>query len=221
MNRKRYFTIYAALWKNSVAREMSFKGNFILLGIFCVWLCLEPASPSCGAAEVSQFPPQLLAFSAAKEQQAHQLAADLNLKVSPDIWAYFQCATQGDWLGVTNAYARLRWRSSQYQGSYNDPTVSSPVWQTLIEVQTAYDAFASGGTKYPMAFGEGIIQSIPPGEHLLWRHGSGSRSGDGVVRVANTGQAVLHLVAKSARGQPVCGLSAFDVWQPDLYPDGE
>jgi ABC-2 type transport system permease protein len=35
MNLKRYFTIYAALWKNSVAREMSFKGNFIL------WILVE------------------------------------------------------------------------------------------------------------------------------------------------------------------------------------
>ena len=29
MSLKRYLTIYAALWKNSVAREMSFKGNFL------------------------------------------------------------------------------------------------------------------------------------------------------------------------------------------------
>ncbi|HEY1661218.1 MAG TPA: ABC-2 family transporter protein [Verrucomicrobiae bacterium] len=35
MNLKRYFSIYAALWKNSVAREMSFKGNFIL------WIIVE------------------------------------------------------------------------------------------------------------------------------------------------------------------------------------
>jgi ABC-2 type transport system permease protein len=35
MNYKRYLTIYAALWKNSVAREMSFKGNFIL------WIIVE------------------------------------------------------------------------------------------------------------------------------------------------------------------------------------
>src|ERR1700722_16593532 len=35
MNIKRYATIYAALWKNSVAREMSFKGNFIL------WIIVE------------------------------------------------------------------------------------------------------------------------------------------------------------------------------------
>jgi ABC-2 type transport system permease protein len=35
MNLKRYLTIYAALWKNSVAREMSFKGNFLL------WILVE------------------------------------------------------------------------------------------------------------------------------------------------------------------------------------
>jgi ABC-2 type transport system permease protein len=35
MNLKRYLVIYAALWKNSVAREMSFKGNFIL------WIIVE------------------------------------------------------------------------------------------------------------------------------------------------------------------------------------
>lgn len=35
MNFGRYWTIYAALWKNSVAREMSFKGNFIL------WIIVE------------------------------------------------------------------------------------------------------------------------------------------------------------------------------------
>src|SRR5450432_2301627 len=35
MNSKRYLTIYAALCKNSIAREMSFKGNFIL------WIVVE------------------------------------------------------------------------------------------------------------------------------------------------------------------------------------
>jgi tetratricopeptide (TPR) repeat protein len=111
----------------------------------------------------SEIPPQLLKFSAAKEQQARQLAADFKVQVSPEIWAYFKYATQGDWLGVTNTYARLKLRAGQYEGSVNDPAVSSPVWQTLIEVQTAFEAFARGGTKYPLAFGEGIIQAIPAG----------------------------------------------------------
>jgi ABC-2 type transport system permease protein len=35
MNVKRHLSLYAALWRNSVAREMSFKGNFIL------WIVVE------------------------------------------------------------------------------------------------------------------------------------------------------------------------------------
>jgi ABC-2 type transport system permease protein len=35
MNLKRYLTIYGALWRTSVAREMSFKGNFLL------WILVE------------------------------------------------------------------------------------------------------------------------------------------------------------------------------------
>jgi ABC-2 type transport system permease protein len=43
-NLKRYFTIYTALWKNSVAREMSFKGNFILwIFVELLWFGLQLA----------------------------------------------------------------------------------------------------------------------------------------------------------------------------------
>ena len=35
MSLKRYFAIYAALWRNSVTRETMFKGNFLL------WICVE------------------------------------------------------------------------------------------------------------------------------------------------------------------------------------
>src|SRR5271155_3811657 len=42
MNLKRYFSIYAALWKNSVVREMSFKGNFILwIFVELLWFGLQ------------------------------------------------------------------------------------------------------------------------------------------------------------------------------------
>ncbi|MGH7989789.1 MAG: ABC transporter permease [Limisphaerales bacterium] len=44
MSLKRYLTIYAALWKNSVAREMSFKGNFILwIVVELLWFGLQLA----------------------------------------------------------------------------------------------------------------------------------------------------------------------------------
>src|SRR5688500_18449290 len=44
MNLKRYATIYGALWKNSVAREMSFKSNFILwIFVELLWFSLQLA----------------------------------------------------------------------------------------------------------------------------------------------------------------------------------
>jgi len=131
----------------------------------CLGLLFALLLPAVGQAAdgTNRFPAQLLAFSAAKAEQAHQLAAALNLQVSPDIWTFFKCATNGDLAGVTNTFTRLKWRASQYDGSANDPAVSTSVWQTLIEVVTAYQAFGEGGLKYPLAFGQDIINSIPPG----------------------------------------------------------
>jgi ABC-2 type transport system permease protein len=41
---KRYLSIYGALWRNSVAREMMFKGNFLLwIVVECLWFGLQLA----------------------------------------------------------------------------------------------------------------------------------------------------------------------------------
>jgi 2-keto-4-pentenoate hydratase/2-oxohepta-3-ene-1,7-dioic acid hydratase in catechol pathway len=72
-----------------------------------------------------------------KEAQARALAKQLQLKVSPDVWAYFKTAQTGKVSAVTNAFERLKKRSSQYEGSKDDPTVGTPVWQTLLEVELA------------------------------------------------------------------------------------
>lgn len=42
MNARRYFGIYAALWKNSVTRELGFKTNFLLwIGVEILWFALQ------------------------------------------------------------------------------------------------------------------------------------------------------------------------------------
>ena len=42
MNLRRYLTIYAALWRNSVVREMSFKTNFVLwIFVELLWFALQ------------------------------------------------------------------------------------------------------------------------------------------------------------------------------------
>jgi hypothetical protein len=108
-------------------------------------------------------PPEIADFIKSKEAQARALAKELDLKISPDVWAYFQTARTEKVSAVTNAFERLKKRSSQYEGSRDDPTVGTPVWQTLIEVELAVEAFTDGDPKYSMAFGSGVISSIPPG----------------------------------------------------------
>ncbi|MBI4658460.1 MAG: ABC-2 family transporter protein [Verrucomicrobia bacterium] len=44
MNLRRYLTIYAALWKNSIVREMTFKANFLLwIVVELLWFALQLA----------------------------------------------------------------------------------------------------------------------------------------------------------------------------------
>ena len=111
----------------------------------------------------SRFDPRLQAFFAEKEQQARSLAKQLNLTVAPEIWEYYQAAEKGDWSTVTNLYWTLRKRTGQYEGSTNDPTVGTPVWQTVLETACACYPFAEGEKKYAVAFAKDIINSIPPG----------------------------------------------------------
>ena len=124
------------------------------------------APPACQAADqqASQYPQQLLTFSATKEQQVRGIAADLKITVPSEISRFFAAATHGDYTVITNTMAQL---APQYAAMFKNPSGSlpawSPFWQPMTEVESAYEAFATGGTKYPLAFGEDIVQSIPPG----------------------------------------------------------
>jgi hypothetical protein len=108
-------------------------------------------------------PPEIVSFIQDKEAQGRALAKKLDLKVSPDVWAFLRTAQTGDTTATTNAFERLKKRASQYEGSRDDPTVGTPVWQIVIEVVLTVEAFAEGDSKYSMSFGKGIISSIPSG----------------------------------------------------------
>jgi hypothetical protein len=108
-------------------------------------------------------PPEVTSFAARKEAQAHELADRFRVDVSPDIWSYFAAAKKGDFAEVDRLYGKLRKRAAQYEGSKSDPTVTSEVWQPVLETELACEQFASGDPKYAKAFGQGIINSIPLG----------------------------------------------------------
>jgi len=139
-------------------------------------LLLAALAVSTYAAEKSKagLPPEILTFIKDKETQARALAKKLDLKVSPDVWDYFRTAQTGTIAAVTNAFERLKERSSQYEG---DPTVGTPVWQTLVEVVLGVEAFEEGDSKYSIAFGKGVINSIPAGSIYL----GGTDPGRGLV----------------------------------------
>jgi hypothetical protein len=121
------------------------------------------ALPMAGA-PTNAYPPELAAFSAAKEQQESQLARELHVPLPAEVKDFFKAAHQGDLLTLSNTVDRL---GAQLFAGYNSFTNGQPAWlpfwQPMTEVETAYEIFAQGGTKYPMAFGNGIIQSIPAG----------------------------------------------------------
>jgi len=131
-----------------------------LLGL----LLAAPAVPAHAASKSkASLPPEIVSFIQDKETQARALAKKLDVKVSPDVWAFFRTAQTGTIPAITNAFERLKNRAGQYEGSRDDPTVGTPIFQTVIEVILAVEACDEGDPAYPMAFGKGVIRSIPPG----------------------------------------------------------
>lgn len=130
-----------------------------------IGLLLAALGVSGRAASTSKagLPPEIVNFIRDKEAHAHALAKKLDLKVSADVWDFFRTAQTGTTATITNTFDRLKKRAGQYEGSRNDPSVATPVFQTVIEVILAVEAFADGDPKYSMAFGRGVINSIPPG----------------------------------------------------------
>jgi tetratricopeptide (TPR) repeat protein len=139
-------------------------------------------------------PPEILSFIRDKETHARSLARELDLDISSDVWAFFATAQTGSVTDVTNAFERLKSRAGQYTGSRPDPKVTNPVWQTVVEVELAVEAFAGGDPRYSLAFGRGVIDSIPPGSIYF----GGTDPGRGLVTA---------LSRSHAEGDPVFTLT--------------
>jgi hypothetical protein len=127
-------------------------------------LCLLLAKAPGGAAAATgpeSLDPRLPGFIKAKEQQARALAKELELKSPAGVWKVFELYGLGEWAAATNQFERLKQHNGQYEGSKDDPTIHTPLFQTIIEVVTACEPFAFGEPKFARAFGDGIIESIP------------------------------------------------------------
>ena len=148
-----------------------------------------------GFGQTNSYPSQLVVFSNAKEKQERQLARELHVPLPAEVNDFFKSAHQGDYLVLSNTVDRLgRQLFAGYASFTNGQPAWLPFWQPMTEVETAYEIFAQGGTKYPMAFGNGIIQSIPAGSIYF----GGSDAGRMLVTA---------LCADHAGGKPFCTLT--------------
>ena len=119
---------------------------------------------SQGLGQTISYPPQLAAFTDAKEQQEQRLARELHVPLPPEVKDFFKSAHAEDYLTLSNMVARCGAQLfAGYSSFTNGEPAWLPFWQPMTEVDSAYEIFALGGTKYLLAFGEGIIKSIPAG----------------------------------------------------------
>ena len=140
------------------------KNDLLVLAAVLAGCLVGP--PVCQAADdkANQFPPQLFEFSVAKEQQVRTMASDLDVPITSEIRDFFAAARIGDYTVLSNIVAKL---APEYEASYRSPKEKLPAWipfwPPMTEVESAYESFARGGRRFPMDFGQGIIQSIPAG----------------------------------------------------------
>ncbi len=131
--------------------------------IVCTCLSAAAVAQDSSSGGLADLPLPLQRFVESKKQQANELAEEFEVKVSPDIWAYFKAAEAGDWSTASNLFMSLKGRASQYEGAVNDPGVGTVVWQAVIEVELVLESYALGEPKYSGMFGRRVVDSIPAG----------------------------------------------------------
>jgi len=107
---------------------------------------------------------QLKSFVAEKEAQANAAAKAEGKSIAPQFKPFFSAAEKGDWLTMSNMFLNLGKRTGQFASQNADDLIAlrGIQWESLKEIWGAFDEF-NGGGKYSAAFGNDIIESIPPG----------------------------------------------------------
>ena len=95
------------------------------------------AAPAEPIEDQPKLDPRLQKYFAAKEKHARRLVDQLKLAVDPQTWDYFAAGIKGNWSTVLELYHDFRQRSGQYNGTFVDPLVRTPVWQTVNETYGA------------------------------------------------------------------------------------
>jgi beta-lactamase regulating signal transducer with metallopeptidase domain len=147
-----------------------------VVGFVAVVAAQKPESNSPALADETRpwFDARLRAFSAEKAAQARQLAGTNT--VATEVWPFFDAGMRGDWQTATNLWTAMRKRAHQYEGTTADDTLDK-VWGPILELDLAWQQYSGWTEKYVLAYGNDIIDSIPPGSIYF----GGTDPGRGVI----------------------------------------
>jgi len=134
--------------------------KFLTVVIFGVGLlvdgCDKKQSASAWSLDKSEASVQLKKFIAAQETQSRALAKQDGNKLPSDFDAFYQAAETGDWQDATNLFQQMRKLLD------DDSSLRGSWWSATLDAYGVFELFPSDD-KYATAFGNDIIQSIPPG----------------------------------------------------------
>jgi hypothetical protein len=160
--------------------------SLLVLGVLAISGCAKKGAPEF--VQDSEIRAQLKLFATEKESQAQSLASAEGKELPPEFKAFFSAVENGDWEAATNDYAKMKGRLS------DDNALRGSWWQPVLEVFGSAEQFALGDEKYAAAFGNDIIQSLPPGS--IYFGGT------------DPGRFIVTALEKSQRdGEPFFGLS--------------
>jgi hypothetical protein len=108
---------------------------------------------------------KLKSFVAEKESQAEVAAKAEGKSIAPPLLPFFSAAEKGDWLTMSNMFPSLQTRTGQVasQDKHDLMDLRGTQWEAVKEIWGAFDEINEGDEKYAVAFGNDIIESIPPG----------------------------------------------------------
>jgi hypothetical protein len=138
--------------------------NSFILGILTVGIaipgCSRKPAPVFSSLKDKAMAAQLKSFVDEKRSQANSSPNE----AAPGFAPFFAAAEKGDWLTVSNVFEDYRKHPAQYENTASaNGQLDGPRWAAVLEIWGAFHAFSQGEQKYSAAFGNGVIQSIPPG----------------------------------------------------------
>jgi len=103
-------------------------------------------------------------FARIKRAQVQEMATEKGIAIPPAFEQVFDAIARDDWRTVTNAWASLRSRAAQYEGSRPDAAINTILWQPILEAYGFYEQVELWSGSYALStYANSILESLETG----------------------------------------------------------